>query len=154
MKHFPPPDSLSTVSEELTILTFLRSESGGHGTVILSQFSQEPWGNGEKITSSQRLDLSGVPEGRAHHHGAVIKLLIVVIDLRYADHTCTSRKDVLYTTVIFPRTHCTFYPFRATVKGLDDIIVVINTRSLDGLHSCTRSHETGLLHIPGSSCGS
>lgn len=75
------------------MLTFLWSETGGHSAVILTQLSQQPRGNGEKVTSSQRLDLSGVPEGRTHHHGAVIKLLIVVIDLCYTYHTCTNRSE-------------------------------------------------------------
>lgn len=75
------------------IQTFLWRERGGHSAVILAQFSQQPWGNGEKITPSQCLDLSGVPEGRTHDHGGVIKLLIVVVDLCYAYHTCTRGRD-------------------------------------------------------------
>ena len=67
--------------------TCLHVEHLCDGAVILHELCQEPGGDGEQVASRQGFDLIRVPEGGAHDHGAVTKLLVVVVNLGHTQHT-------------------------------------------------------------------
>lgn len=68
--------------------TFLRIEHLCHDAVVLAELRQQAGGDGQQIAACQGLDLASVSEGGAHHHGAVAKLFVVVVNLCHAHHTC------------------------------------------------------------------
>lgn len=68
--------------------TFLHIEHLCHGAVVLAEIRQQAGGDGQQIAARQGFDLARVPEGGAHHHGAVAELLVVVVNLCHAHHAC------------------------------------------------------------------
>lgn len=67
--------------------TFLHVEHLCDGAVVLAELCEQPGGDGEQIAACQGFHLSCVPKGGAHHHGAVVKLLVVVVNLGHTQHT-------------------------------------------------------------------
>ncbi len=69
------------------ISTFLHIEHLCDGAVVLAELCEQPRGDGEQIAACQGFHLTRVSEGGAHHHGAVAKLLVVVVNLCHTQHT-------------------------------------------------------------------
>lgn len=73
------------------VSTFLHVEHFCDGAVVLAELRQQAGRDGQQIAACQSLDLARVSEGGAHHHGAVAKLFIVVVNLCHAHHTCRGK---------------------------------------------------------------
>lgn len=73
--------------------TFLLIQHLHHGAVVLAELRQQTGRDGEQVTARQGLHLTRVPEGGAHHHGTVAKLLVVVVNLGHAQHTLKKEKQ-------------------------------------------------------------
>lgn len=86
LKSFPA-DGRFKKAVNVPELTSLWRESTGHCAVVLAELSQQAGRNSEQITACQSLHFPCVPEGGAHHHCAVVKLFIVVVDLSHTQHT-------------------------------------------------------------------
>lgn len=99
--------------------TFLRIEHLCDCAVVLAELREQAGGDGQQITACQSLDLASVSEGGAHHHGAVAKLFVVVVNLCHAHHTCRWR-DECYHQQTMPSyiTDCRYVPcFTSTIHG-------------------------------------
>lgn len=75
------------MSVSVWMLTSLWREGTLDCAVVLAELAQQPRRDGEQITAGQRFHFPCVPEGGAHHHSAVVELLIVVVDLGHPLHT-------------------------------------------------------------------
>lgn len=83
--------------------TFCDIERHRDGAVVLAEFCQQPGWNGEQIAACQGFNLTRVSEGGAHHHRAVAKLLVVVVNLGHTHHTwgqLTKRRSALNTELV------------------------------------------------------
>lgn len=78
-------------SRPLSDRTFLHIQCLHHGAVVLAELWQQTGRDGEQVTACQGLHLTRVPEGGTHHHGAVAKLLVVVVNLGHTQHTLIRR---------------------------------------------------------------
>lgn len=124
--------------------TFLHSQRLYHGAVVLAEFWQQTGRDGEQVTACQGLHLTRVPEGGAHHHGAVTKLLVVVVDLGHAQHTLRKRRRKRCLKPVTPWSCCALFLCKTLFNKLRD------TQIWPKIHNVTS--RRGLL--PGSSWGS
>lgn len=74
--------------------TFFHVQHLCNGAVILAELCQQPRGDGEQVTACQGFYLPRVSEGGAHHHRAIAKLLVVVVNLGHTQHTLGRRREI------------------------------------------------------------